>query len=489
MSVNLSPLGGAGWQFLDNSGNVLTGGLLYSYAAGTTTPLTTYQDALGATPNSNPVVMDAAGRPAAEIWLTAGLNYKLVLKTSTGTTLGTWDNISGGTDATAAVLAQLAASGGSSLIGYLPSGTGAVVTTVQTKLRESVSVKDFGAKGDGTDEYTKILAAWTYCLANGKDLYFPAGIYSSGTNNMPFKNTTYPAVSLLDCGNITIYGDGPNTILRSDSVAGADVLNLYSVKNLHIRNMMVKAAISGSFAGSNGVSVVGGFDNITLDHIWCENLPYVDKASYLDGGKALTIQPGTPSTECGTLKATNIFANGCVYGAGLEVDLVNWSTKAHAIEIDVVAEDCYEGVIFSAGAASGALTAGMTMGYKVKAQIINCQRNVIIGRAHGVNIEANIITTKTKAARRLNPSGGTWNSVDSVVDGLAVIYAKDSQINVYGDVGACDYKAQIGGAAQGSSGLNGATEFSDIYLDLGALPVLLILLQLTLAVTRLPIAG
>lgn len=178
MSVNLSPLGGAGWQFLDNSGNVLSGGLLYTYSAGTTTPLTTYQDATGTTANANPVVLDAAGRVSGEVWLTAGLNYKLVLKTSTGTTLWTADNISGGTDAAASVLAQLAASGGSSLIGFLQSGTGAVATTVQSKLRETVSVKDFGAVGDGvTDDTTAIQAA----IATTKNVFFPSGIYRCGS--------------------------------------------------------------------------------------------------------------------------------------------------------------------------------------------------------------------------------------------------------------------------------------------------------------------
>jgi hypothetical protein len=358
-----------------------------------------------------------------------------------------------------------------SAVGYVPDGTGAVATNVQAKLRESVSVKDFGAVGDGTDEFTKILAAWTYCLANGKDLHFPAGIYSSGINNMPFKNATYPATTLLDCLNITISGDGPNTILRSDSVVGADVLNLYSVKNLHIRNMKITATLSGASVGSNGISIVGGFDNITLDHIWCENLPYVDTGTYLDGGKAFTIQTGTPTTECGTIKGTNLFAKGCVHGIGLEVDLVNFLTKKHAIDINIVAEDCHIGVLFSAGAATSALSVGATVGYGVKAQLINCQRNVVLGRVHGCNIEANIITTKSIAARRLNPLGGTWNSIDSLVDGLVCTYAKNSKLTVYGDIGPCDYKAQIGGTTAGSSGLNGATEYCDIYLDIGGISV------------------
>jgi hypothetical protein len=94
MALNLSPLGGAGWQFFDNNGVPLAGGLLYSYAAGTTTPLATYTTSSGSTANSNPIVLDAAGRPANEMWLTAAA-YKLVLKTSTGVQLWSMDNISG----------------------------------------------------------------------------------------------------------------------------------------------------------------------------------------------------------------------------------------------------------------------------------------------------------------------------------------------------------------------------------------------------------
>jgi hypothetical protein len=93
MAVALSPVAGAGWQFFDNSGAVLTGGLLYTYTAGTTTPVTTYQDSAGSVANANPVVLDAAGRISAQVWLTTGAAYKLVLKTSTGTTLWTMDNL------------------------------------------------------------------------------------------------------------------------------------------------------------------------------------------------------------------------------------------------------------------------------------------------------------------------------------------------------------------------------------------------------------
>lgn len=107
MAVALSPVAGAGWQFFDNSGAVLTGGLLYTYTAGTTTPVTTYQDSAGSTPNANPIVLDSVGRVSSEVWLTTGAAYKLVLKTSTGTTLWTMDNLRGINDVTSVAWAAI----------------------------------------------------------------------------------------------------------------------------------------------------------------------------------------------------------------------------------------------------------------------------------------------------------------------------------------------------------------------------------------------
>jgi hypothetical protein len=101
MTVFLSPLAGAGQQFLDNSGNPLTGGLLYTYAAGTTTPETTYTTTNGVTAHTNPIVLDAAGRLESEVWLTGEVAYKFVLRTSAGALLGTYDDIYGINDVSA----------------------------------------------------------------------------------------------------------------------------------------------------------------------------------------------------------------------------------------------------------------------------------------------------------------------------------------------------------------------------------------------------
>ncbi|MCH9839309.1 hypothetical protein K0U83_26845, partial [bacterium] len=117
-------------QYFTAGGIPLVGGKVYTYAAGTTTPLATYTTAAAGTPNANPVILDSRGE--ASIFFSAA-NYKIVVKDSLDSTIWTQDNLAG--DAAASVLANLALSTGSSLIGHIASGTGAVATTVQAKLR------------------------------------------------------------------------------------------------------------------------------------------------------------------------------------------------------------------------------------------------------------------------------------------------------------------------------------------------------------------
>jgi hypothetical protein len=98
MSVNLSPIGGAGWQFFDNNGIPLAGGKLYAYLAGTTTPETTYTTNAGNIAWTHPITLDSAGRvpSGGEIWLTSGVSYKFLLKTaSPEVQIWSADNISG----------------------------------------------------------------------------------------------------------------------------------------------------------------------------------------------------------------------------------------------------------------------------------------------------------------------------------------------------------------------------------------------------------
>lgn len=96
-TVTLSIFGGVGSQFFDNNGNPLSGGKIYSYEAGTTTPLATYTSSSGGTAHTNPIVLDSAGRvpSGGEIWNVYTQLYKFILKTSADVTIATFDNVGG----------------------------------------------------------------------------------------------------------------------------------------------------------------------------------------------------------------------------------------------------------------------------------------------------------------------------------------------------------------------------------------------------------
>jgi hypothetical protein len=159
-------------QFVTILGTPLVGGKVYFYEPGTETPKTTYQDSALTIPNTNPVVLDSRGQ--AVIWGSG--TYRQVLVDVFGVQI--WDQIV--EDIGAQITGSLADPGGSALVGFLPGGTSSVTRTVQDKLRDIVSVKDFGAKGDGSTDDTEAIR-----LADGSNIaayYFPPGTYCA--NNL-----------------------------------------------------------------------------------------------------------------------------------------------------------------------------------------------------------------------------------------------------------------------------------------------------------------
>lgn len=97
MTAYLSPIGNS--QIVDVNGNPLSGGKIYTYLAGTSTPTDTWTTSAGTVAHTNPIILNTLGATDTPIWLTGGVAYKFVIKSSDDvTTLYTFDNIEGVND-------------------------------------------------------------------------------------------------------------------------------------------------------------------------------------------------------------------------------------------------------------------------------------------------------------------------------------------------------------------------------------------------------
>ena len=189
----------------------LVGGLLYTYAAGTTTPQATYTDQSEGTPNANPVVLDSNGE--ANVWVDDDKSYKFLLKTAAGATLWTVDNING----MAALRVDLANTSdvtlGDALIGVKQPATGAVATTQHLKNYESLNaVNDFGCDNTGaSNTTTTLLAFYNACITTGKKGHIPKGTYKVTTGVLVFDHgfvdTPWPAITTAGHANVTYQVD------------------------------------------------------------------------------------------------------------------------------------------------------------------------------------------------------------------------------------------------------------------------------------------
>ena len=214
------------YQFSNSIGYPLVNGTLTVYLAGTVTPTNTWQDSALTILNTNPVVLDSRGE--CILWLDSNINYKFVLKDSGGIVQWTVDNIVGSSSYAYTLEVLLAAAAGSSKVGFLQAGTGAVPTTMQSKAREVVSVKDFGAVGDGVTDDTIALKA---AIATGSALYWPKGTYKISNSlvvnasNVTWRGESREGVIINKIGTVT---SGETAVLCPAGLV-AQTLEVYDV--------------------------------------------------------------------------------------------------------------------------------------------------------------------------------------------------------------------------------------------------------------------
>lgn len=141
---------------------------------------------------------------------------------------------------------------------YAPAGTGAMQRTAQTKLREVVSVKDFGAVGDGiADDTAAVQGGIDYVAANGGTLYFPAGTYAL--------NAVLQLLSAADGFCLRGAGRESTTLMRASDYA-ASVFNISGVSDFTIEHLTVDAKHSVFPNGNHGIAISNG-SNIRTQHL------------------------------------------------------------------------------------------------------------------------------------------------------------------------------------------------------------------------------
>ena len=259
----------------DSNNNPLAGGHVYTYAAGTLIPLTTYTDATLTVPNTNPVILDTYGR--AEIWLGPSI-YKINVTDINGVQHPDYpiDQLqsSAGTVSTA-VLAQLAAVSpvpGAALVGMQRSNTGALPFTLAAyqQSRPIDIVVDFGAPTNGTSDIGPALIKAIATTSNGQplDIVFP-----------PCPNGYFLATKVLFPSHVTIdFGGntitGPNTLVSTNVgfetatwVSGVLTSNIGTPpESTLVRDSVFRNGVLANF--------YIGFN--LQDFIWCSGIEHIE---------------------------------------------------------------------------------------------------------------------------------------------------------------------------------------------------------------------
>ncbi len=297
------------------------------------------------------------------------------------------------------------------------------------------------------DRWLKIKKAFQYCIEQKSDLYFPKGIYDVGARNFPFRQDESHIDQLLDCKSITIFGAGRGTVLKTSSELGADVLQLNLVRNLIIKNFDITASLnSNKNAGSNGVSITNGFDNITLDNLYIYDLPGIDKGNYIDGGKGLTLQfdPNINSTK-GSLRATNIKVKNCAYGFRFDAVAVSDLLKENInIKLQMEADRTFQGFSMSFGVPSENVASHSKFLMEVDAVLKNAQQYISFSRVVGGNYHFTVDKDIDNALINKDQSNKIWFKADQVKYAFLSNYSKYTDTTIKGNVGTVDTKIWMG---------------------------------------------
>jgi len=390
-----------------------------------------------------------------------------------------------------------------SSVTYTPAGTGAVATDLQTKARESVSVKDFGAVGDGVaDDTAEIQAAIdSVTAAGGGTIYFPAGTYNvngatgidvetgvnlkgDGMGKTIIKNVADNWLYIFGCRggddvgfeNLTIDGDWSTrepVALATDAKRGEGIIFWNGTANLdRLRILNVEVKNTGHYGiGLQNVNIISGiisnvyFENIGGDCIDIKSIssPLSGKALIIDGvftqdgcGHNNTGYPENGHNNQavvdvgGKVVLSNVFISGLdSYGTGADEQLGNVGVRFRA---PVTAQNRL-GSAGSVGSniyvssdkldAEGSLTSKRIIGIAINDADVSVTNAYVENCYWGIRI----YNTENGLPYRVSVTNATVkNCLGSTTDGIgfeAVAASKNCVVDVIAE--GCDTGAKING--------------------------------------------
>ena len=240
---------------------------------------------------------------------------------------------------------QVTANGSSSaLVTFLQSGTGAVARTVQSKERDTVSVKDYGAVGDGvTDDTAAIQAAVNYWVANPVDLLFPSNstfyvttaIVATFSSNCVLQKciTGYGSRLTTAAGVVnalTVTVSGASTVVRNLMIEGLEIAHAGTGYGLVMQGPL--AATSYLYGctvrdlvitGASGMSLLGNFFESEISNCRIE-------AGTTGYGIYISTAGGSGAGSGGIVSSLALLQNtvrggvNCVYGNSDISDVYIW---------------------------------------------------------------------------------------------------------------------------------------------------------------------
>ena len=309
--------------------------------------------------------------------------------------------------------------------------------------------------------YAKAVALVEYCDSNGLDIDLDRGTLTLWPY-FPTRQTTVNPVGLKSYGGMRVFGRGLETTVKTIGASGADVFQLNGVADLVIEDVTATGEITGGSpaAGSNAMSITGGGKNIRVRGFHAEDMPTVDGGSYVDGGKAVSIQPGASANNPTEDIDIEFTAKNVSYGFGIDVSLDMLETQPmDRIKVRGSVEDCYRAVALSGTAATTTIpTHGLMVDADVEVHAKNAQQGLVSVRMPGVRTVVTLNNTKTKA--QLDTG---MIAADSEVLGAKILGDHFSDHTVRGRMGDVDTAYEIGGTTNGG-GMFGRIQASRLAL-------------------------